>query len=84
MIYKYTIRKKAMKFISGQEQKQQKRILKAIYALPIGDVRKMSGYEKLYRLRVGGYRILFEMNLQKEEIILIDITDIDNRGQIYK
>lgn len=44
----------------------------------------MSGEERLYRLRVGDYRILFEMYPKTNTITLIDITDADNRGQIYK
>lgn len=85
MIYEYNIRKKAIKFIKKQNKDQQERILKAIYALPvIGDIKKMSAEERLYRLRVGDYRILFEMYPKTNTITLIDITDADKRGQIYK
>lgn len=85
MIYEYNIRKKAIKFIKKQNKDQQERILKAIYALPvIGDIKKLSGEYRLYRLRVGDYRILFEMYPKTNTITLIDITDADNRGQIYK
>lgn len=85
MIYEYNIRKKAIKLIKKQNKDQQERILKAIYALPvIGDIKKMSAEERLYRLRVGDYRILFEMYPKTNTITLIDITDADKRGQIYK
>lgn len=85
MTYEYNIRKKAMKFISKQEKKQQERIFKAIYALPIcGDIKKMIGEDNLYRLRIGDYRILFEMSAKSNTVTLIDITNADNRGQIYK
>ena len=85
MTYEYNIRKKAMKFILKQDVKQQERLLKAIYALPLfGDIKKMSGYEKLYRVRVGDFRILFEMSPISGNITLVDVTDADNRGQIYK
>jgi mRNA interferase RelE/StbE len=85
MTYEYEIKKKAMKFIQKQERRQQERIFKAIYALPLsGDVKKMQGEDNLYRLRVGDYRLLFEMNLKTHEITLICVTDADNRGQIYK
>lgn len=85
MIYEYNIRKKAMKFIQKQERRQQERLLKAIYALPlIGDIKKMIGENNLYRLRVGDYRLLFEMLEKSNEITLIDVTNADNRGQIYK
>lgn len=84
MNYEYEIRKKAMKFIQKQEHSQQVRILHAIYLLPQGSVKKMQGFTDLYRLRVGDYRILFEMNQKTDTITLITITDADNRGQIYK
>lgn len=74
-----------MKFIQKQERRQQERLLKAIYALPlIGDIKKMIGENNLYRLRVGDYRLLFEMLEKSNEITLIDVTNADNRGQIYK
>ena len=85
MTYEYNIRKKAMKFICKQDKKQQVRLLKAIYVLPtIGDVRKMAGENNLYRLRIGDFRILFEMSSKSDTVTLIDVTNADNRGQIYK
>lgn len=84
MTYEYNIRKKAMKFIQKQERRQQERLLKAIYALPLGDVKKIVGEDNLYRLRVGDFRLLFEMLEKSNEITLIDVTNADNRGQIYK
>ena len=38
----------------------------------------MKGYD-IFRLRVGAFRILFDINGN-----IIDIIDIGNRGQIYK
>lgn len=85
MKYTYNIHKKAMKFIMKQERKQQQRLLAAIYALPLnGDVKKMSGEENLYRLRVGEFRVLFEIHPQSAVVTLICVTDAGNRGQIYK
>ena len=85
MTYEYNIRKKAMKFIRKQDKKQQERIFKAIYVLPtLGDVKKMIGEDNLYRLRVGDFRILFEMSAKSNTVTLIDVTNADNRGQIYK
>lgn len=81
MIYRIKIRPKALKFIEKQSKLQRTRIYKAIYTLPNGDVKKMAGYKNNYRLRVGDYRIIYELN-QAELIILI--TKINNRGQIYK
>ena len=74
-----------MKFIRKQDKKQQERIFKAIYGLPtLGDIKKMIGEDNLYRLRVGDFRILFEMSAKSNTVTLIDVTNADNRGQIYK
>ncbi len=74
-----------MKFIRKQDKKQQERIFKAIYVLPtLGDIKKMIGEDNLYRLRVGDFRILFEMSAKSNTVTLIDVTNADNRGQIYK
>lgn len=45
------------------------------------DIAKLKGYDKHYRLRVGKYRLLYEV---MEEQILIYAYDIDSRGDIYK
>ena len=74
-----------MKFISKQERKTQERLFKAIKGLPKkGDIKKMRGSDTLYRLRVGTFRVLFEVTPLTIEITLIEVTDVDNRGQIYK
>jgi mRNA interferase RelE/StbE len=70
--------KKAKKFLDKQDLASRNRIVKAIEKLPIGDVKKLHGLNG-YRLRVGNFRILFDHDGN-----IIDIIDIDNRGQIYK
>lgn len=81
MIYKIMIRPKALKFIEKQDKLQKIRIYKAIYNLPNGNVKKMVGCKETYRLRIGDYRIIYELN-QNQFIILI--TKATNRGQAYK
>ena len=81
---KYTIRlsKRAQKFIKAQQPKQQERILKAIAKLPDeGDIKALSGRNNAYRLRVGDYRVVYEVF---HDILLVDVVNIGNRGQIYK
>lgn len=81
MIYKIDIDKKAQKFIVSQPKDRQKLIYKAIYDLPNGsNIRKLSGYRDLYRLRVGDYRIIYRMDNAQFTICVIDVG---NRGQIY-
>lgn len=71
--------KKAEKFLRKQDKLTQRRIVEAISKLPAsGDIRKLQGAEG-YRLRVGNFRVLFDVNG-----LIIDIIEIGNRGQIYK
>jgi mRNA interferase RelE/StbE len=71
--------KNALKFLKKQDKSTQQRIITAIEKLPLeGDIIKLQGIDG-YRLRVGTFRVLFNVNG-----IIIDIIDIGNRGQIYK
>ncbi len=70
--------KEAKKFLKKQTRQTQQRIISAIEQIPDGDIRKLKGLDG-YRLRVGTYRIIFNKNGT-----IINIIDIDNRGQIYK
>lgn len=81
MMYKIKIRPKALKFIEKQNKSERLRIYKAIYNLPNGDIKKLVGCKNEYRLRIGNYRIIYEIN--NNELVIL-ITKADNRGQIYK
>ena len=70
--------KQAAKAISNINNPFKKKIKEAIEKLPLGDVKKLKGYSSAYRLRVGSYRILYDMNGN------IEITDIIPRGEAYK
>lgn len=70
--------KQAVKFLRKQDQASQKRIISAINSLPAGDVKKLQGRTD-YRLRVGNFRIIFDISGN-----IMYIEKIDNRGQIYK
>ena len=80
MKYRIELNKKSQKFIKSQQPKQQERLLKAIYKLPDGDVKALSGFKEVYRLRVGDYRVIYELH---NDVLLILIVNIGNRGQIY-
>lgn len=79
--YKIIIEKAAQKFLDKQEKEKRLRLYKAIYKLPNGtDIKKLKG-SNLYRLRVGDCRVLYTVD---EAIRLIDIENINNRGDVYK
>ena len=64
-----------------QPKPQRIRLINAILQLPHGDVKKLSGSNDYYRLRVGSYRIVFTI---EDDILLITVVNANNRGQIYK
>lgn len=78
-MFQISYSKKAVKFLKRQDVPSQKRLIAAISRLPLeGDIKKLQDIDG-YRLRVGNFRVLFNVNG-----IIIDIIDIGNRGQIYK
>ena len=79
--YTITFEKTAVKFLKKQNAKMQDSILTAISSLPDGtDIKKLKGYD-LYRMRVGNVRVIYSVD---NSIKIINIQNIDNRGDIYK
>jgi mRNA interferase RelE/StbE len=80
--YRIVIKKAAEKFIEKQPPNQQKRIIDAIMKLPyVGDIKPYKAHEGYFRLRVGNYRIIYTVD---NNVLIVTITDADNRGQVYK
>ena len=71
---------KAAKYLKGMNQPDKGRIVKALEKLPQGDVVALQGMQGLYRLRVGGWRIVF--SYPDPDSILVE--RIAPRGEIYK
>lgn len=72
----------SLSYLKRQDRKTRERIISAIELLPTsGDIRRMktAKIEKLYRLRIGRFRILFVRESED-----IKFLDIDTRGDIYK
>ncbi|MCL2213302.1 MAG: type II toxin-antitoxin system RelE/ParE family toxin [Oscillospiraceae bacterium] len=82
MIYRFDFKKPAVKFLEKQTNQTRSRILNAIYKLPdIGDVQPMAGQNNYFRLRVGDFRVIYSV---LNEVFIIEIVTIGNRGDIYK
>ena len=86
MVIKYS--KDALKFLSKLDAKSVSRIRSAIQGLtmtpPVGDIKVMQGYtDSRNRLRVGSWRIIYKYGAENNVEILF-ILDIGNRGDIYK
>lgn len=82
--YTINIHKKASKFLADLPEPYRSNIVRAISNLsdnprPFGYI-KLTG-EEAYRIRVGDYRIIYEIF---EEIITIDVIRINHRREVYK
>ena len=73
------VSKNAAKSLTALEKKLRARIVAGIYNLPAGDVNKLKGYTAAFRLRIGDYRIIFEMSASN-----IYVSDILPRGSAYR
>lgn len=52
----------------------------AIEPRPNG-VKKLQGEENTYRIRVGDYRVIYDIF---DHILLVKIVDVGHRSQVYK
>ena len=80
--------KKSLKFLAKQDATTVNRIRNAViiltYTPPEGDIKAMQGTEKgKMRLRVGSYRVIYWYS-QENDIEILFIDGIGNRGDIYK
>ena len=46
---------------------------------PFGYI-KLSGFETLYRIRVGVYRVIYSI---KDDILVVEVIKIDHRKNVY-
>jgi len=71
--------KKAMKNIKSLDIRVKDRVKEGIEKIPFGDIKKLQGYSNLYRLRIGDYRVIYE--IWDDEIIIDAVLP---RGEAYK
>ena len=83
--YKILYSKKSVKFLKRIPKEDSERITKKIELLGENpfppETKKVQGLNDIFRLRVGDYRILY--NIDKKEKIL-GIIKIDKRSRVYK
>lgn len=46
------------------------------------DLKKMVGYEDLYRIRIGDYRVIYK--IAENQVVIIDVLLAGSHGEIYK
>jgi mRNA interferase RelE/StbE len=88
MSYRLFLHKSVTKFLEKcplkqkQEIKQKLELLKQNpYSNPQLDIKVMQGYEEVYRLRVGQYRLIYQI---KQNELIIFVMKAGNRGDVYK
>lgn len=85
MKYKIFIAKPVQKQIAKLPSKMQARIDEKIYQLAVQPrpegVRKLKGYDNEYRIRVGNYRVRYEISDAES---LIRILQCRHRKDIYR
>ena len=82
--YRIEIKRSAQKEIQSLPKKEAQRIVAKIQQLSLdprgADAKKLSALEQ-YRVRVGQYRILYEIN---DAVLLILIVRVANRKEVYR
>lgn len=85
MPYSIVFRNSAKKDLKKIDRSAQDRILDAIEAIA-GDPRGLSdgpltGRAGQWKLRVGGYRVIFSI---EDDVLIIDVIHVRKRGDVYK
>jgi mRNA interferase RelE/StbE len=70
----------AAKAIRRLPRNERERILAAIERLPAGDVRRLTGRRREWRLRIGDWRALIRLDRPSRVIV---VTDVRPRGRAY-
>lgn len=85
MSYRIEVKKSAAKSLRKMPKADQKRIADKIDSLaentPNPDTTKMKGNNPFHKIRVGDYRIIYEIH---ENVLSILIVKIGHRKDIYK
>lgn len=85
MSYSIEIKKSAAKTLKKIQRLDQHRIVKRIDEiakdLPNPEMTKMKGDNPFHKIRVGNYRIIYEI---QEEVIIILIVKIGHRKDVYR
>lgn len=84
MAYKVQIKKQAIKYFKTLRKKDAQRIFTVIEGLATNP--RPSGYKKLsgeeaYRIIIGSYRIIYEV---EDDKLIVYVIKVGPRGDVYK
>jgi mRNA interferase RelE/StbE len=84
-MFKLNYSSQSIKFLKKTEKENIKRILNKLEILCkkpfVSDSKTIQGSQGLYRIRIGKYRVLYEIDYKEKTI---GIIKIDKRTKIYK
>jgi mRNA interferase RelE/StbE len=84
MTYRVEVSRRAAKAVTSLDKPLRRRVLAAIDALS-GDPRPAGGKkladQQAWRIRVGDYRIIYEIH---DQILLVLVVDVGHRREIYR
>jgi len=83
--YRIQIEKRALKMLGSLPKRNRAQVRKAIDHLaeiprPPG-VKKLTDEERLYRIRVGSYRVVYQIS---DQDLLVLVAKIGDRKEIYR
>jgi mRNA interferase RelE/StbE len=85
VIYEVKFTKGARKMFRKLSQELQDRIQTKIDDLAIeprpNKVKKLQGVENSYRIRVGDYRVIYDIF---DDVLLVSVVEVGHRSKIYK
>jgi mRNA interferase RelE/StbE len=84
MAYTVEIEPRAQRQLRALPRDMQRRIIEALSQLPEQprppDARRLTGHDRTYRLRVGAYRVLYEI---EDHIRIVLIIEVGHRREVY-
>ena len=81
MIYEIEFKSRAVRDLRGIDRSEARRIIRKIDAMKqdlAGDIKRLTSFTPEYRLRVGNYRVLFE--IEDEKVIVYRVR---HRRDVY-
>jgi mRNA interferase RelE/StbE len=85
VIYEVKFTKGARKMFRKLSQELQDRIQPKIDDLAIeprpNGVKKLEGEENSYRIRVGDYRVIYDIF---DDILVVNVVEVGHRNKVYK